>query len=309
MDLFFNELSIKEAPNKHTAIKWMDDLMVLYKKAAGKGFSELKTTETFINITIAPNYKLNEWMYDQAVPYETRLFFKTKVSKFPFIEKLLEQKEGEKQLLHEFKYKGLSAAGFGAAYLFDSLAVSFDNSSEWDTHLIVLDVTEYSEDDQVIHSIEEVKHSSKPVHLDCLSNWLKDKKKVSIPNGKLLWLKRNVHFPHLVFCQNVEDQVSYFSGSEPEFHMIVKQLSIMESYCSTWEGGIFTGDDFPSKVTSESESRRGRFKKELNIICPDGEVREFPWHLRYTPGAGRIHFAPDNSQRIFFIGYIGPKIK
>jgi hypothetical protein len=309
MNFFFNELSIKEAPNKHTAIKWMDKLMVLYKKASKKGFSELKTTETFIDITIAPNYKLSEWLYDQSVAYEARLFFKTKISKYPFVEDLLEQKEDEKQLLHEFKYNGLGAAGLGAAYLFDSLAVSFDNSSQWDTHLIELDITEYSEDDQVIHSIEEVKHSSKPGHLHRLGNWLKDKKKVSIPNGKLLWLKRNIHFPHLVFCQNVEDQVSYFSGSEPEFHLIVKRLSELESYCSTWKNGIFTGDNFPSKVTSESESRRGRFKKELKIICPDGEAREFSWHLRYTPGAGRIHFAPDNSKRIFFIGYIGPKIQ
>lgn len=309
MDLFFNELSIKEAPNKHTAIQWMDNLLTLYKKATEKGFNGLKTTETFINITIAPKYKLSEWMHDQSVAYETRLFFKTKVSKYPFIETLLEQKEDEKHLLHEFKYKNLHAAGFGAAYLFDSLAVSFDNSSEWDTHLIELDITEYSKDDQVIHSIEEVKHSSKPGHLDLLSNWLEDKRKFSIPNGKLLWLKRNLHFSHLVFCQNVEDQVSSFSGSEPEFHVIIKRLFELESYGSTWKSGIFTGDNFPSKVTSESESRRGRFKKELKLTCPDGEAREFSWHLRYTPGAGRIHFAPDNSKKIFYIGYIGSKIQ
>jgi len=91
--------------------------------------------------------------------------------------------------------------------------------------------------------------------------------------------------------------------------MIVKRLSELESYYSTWKNGIFTGDNFPSKVTSESESRRGRFKMKLIIICPDGGAREFSWHLRYTPGAGRIHFAPDNSKRIFFIGYIGPKIQ
>ena len=42
MDLFFNELSIKEAPDKHTAIQWMENLLILYKKTSEKGFNELK---------------------------------------------------------------------------------------------------------------------------------------------------------------------------------------------------------------------------------------------------------------------------
>ncbi len=248
-------------------------------------------------------------MHDQSVACETRLFFKTKVSKFPFIETLSRQKEDEKHLLHEFKYKNLEAAGLGAAYLFDSLAVSFDNSGEWDTHLVELNVTEYAEDDDVIQSIEEVKHCSKPGHFALLRSWFEGKKRHSIPNGKLLWLKRKTYFPHLVFCKDVEGQVSSFTGAEPEFHAVVKRLYEMETFCSNWDTGIFSVENLPSKVTSESESRISKFKRELTFNCPDGEERMFPLHARFTPGAGRIHFLPDNSKKIIYIGYIGPKIQ
>lgn len=309
MDLFFNELSVKEAANKQIAMQWMDNLVAVYKKVFGKGFKELKTTATFINITLAPNYKLIDWLHDYSVDSDIRLLFKTKISKSPFIETLLIQKNDEEHRLHEFKYKNSNAAGLGAAYLFDSLAVSFDNSSEWDRHLVELTVSEYSEDDQIIQSIEEVKHSSKLEHIDRLNEWIVNKKKFSIANGKLLWLKRKELFPHLVFCKSIENHVCYLRGSEPEFHIIVKRLFELETFCATWKSGIFTGENFPSKVTYESESRRLKFKGEMTMICPDGEFREFFWHLRYTPGSGRLHFAPDNSKKIIHIGYIGPKIQ
>jgi hypothetical protein len=310
MDIFFNELSVKEAGNKGTAKEWMANLMAVYNKAQKQGFKELKTTETFINITLAPGYRLSEWIYDPLVDRELRRLFLTKVSKSPFIENLLDTKDEEVDRLHEFKRMGQKAAGLGAAYLYDSLAVSFDNSSEWDNHLIELDISEYSEEEKkIIRFTEKVKHSSKLVHLDYLKEWIEDKKKHAIPNGKLLWLKQKELFPHLRFCENVESQISFLTNVNPEFNQVIKRLFELENYCSMWKRGIFTGEGFPSKVTPESESRLKKFKDKLIIFCPDGETRLFSWHARYTPGAGRIHFAPDNSKKMIYIGYIGPKIQ
>jgi hypothetical protein len=310
MDIFFNELSVKEDSNKKTAKEWMANLMAVYNEAQKQGFRELKTTEAFINITLTPGYRLSEWIYDPLVDRELRRLFLTKVSKSPFIENLLVKKDGEVNLLHEFKRKGQKAAGLGAAYLFDSLAVSFDNSSEWDNHLIMLDISEYSEEEEkIIRFTERIKHSSKLVHLHHLKEWIENKKKHSIPNGKLLWLKRKELFPYLKFCETVESQISFLTNVNPEFNRIIKRLFELENYCSKWKTGIFTGKNFSSKVTPESESRRLKFKDELTFTCPDGTTRLFSWHARYTPGAGRIHFAPDNSKRTIYIGYIGQKIQ
>ena len=310
MDIFLNELSVKEASDKRTAKECMTKLMTVYNKAQRKGFKELKTTETFINIALAPGYKLIEWIHDPSVDRELRLMFRTKVSKSPFIENLLFKKDEEVEQLHEFKHKGQKAAGLGAAYLFDSLAISFDNSGQWDNHLIKIDISEYSEEEEkIIQFTEKVKHSSKLIHLDYLNDWLESKKKCSIPNGKLLWLKRKELFPHLKFCETIEPQVSPLTNVNPEFNQIIKRLFLIDGHCSKWETGIFTGKNFPLKVTPESESRRLKFKDELTFTCPDGETRFFSWHARYTPGAGRIHFVPDNSKKIIYIGYIGQKIQ
>ena len=274
------------------------------------GFKELKTTETFLISSLAPGYNLHDWLNDQTVDRDTRHLVKTKVSKHPFIEQILEQKDNEGNRLWEFKYRDRGAAGLGAAYLFDSFAVSFANSEEWDTHLLELHVSEYSEEeDGIVQSTGNVRHGSKPGHLDYLAPWLEERKRKSIANGKLLWLKRQDYFPHLLFCMSVENRLSSLSGSEPGFHAIVKCLFAFEEYCSTWKTGVFTGDGFPFKATTESASRLARFRNELTLLCPDNEVRLFSWHLRYTPGAGRIHFFPDNSKKIIYIGYIGPKIQ
>jgi hypothetical protein len=309
MDLFFNELSIKEASNKETGRMWMEGLVALFQKASAMGFIELKTTNTFLTFSLAPSYNLTDWLYDQTVDRDSRLLVKTKVSKSPFIEELLERKDSENHRLYEFKYKDQRAAGLGAAYLFDSLAVSLANAGEWDKISVELLAAQISEEGQLIESIECVNHASKPEHLYLLSQWINKKKRVNIPNGKLLWLKRNDYFPHLKFCARVENQISAFSGSELEFYQITKRLFELEDYCSNRSTDEFIPGNIPSKVTQESDSRISKFKDELTIICPDGESRLFSWHSRFTPGAGRIHFFPDNSKRLFYIGYIGPKLQ
>lgn len=309
MDLFFNELSVKEGPDKETGRRWMKDLIEVYKKASPMGFKELKTTGGFRTFQLAPGYSLNDWLYDQSIDRESRILVMTKASKSPFIEQLVEQKDNENHLLHEFKYKDQKAAGLGAAYLLESLAVSFANSSEWDNPSVELLVTQISEEGQLTESNECVNHASNPVHLDLLTQWINKRKRANISNGKLLWLKRNEYFPHLKFCARVENQISAFSGSELEFYQITKHLFELEDFCSTWTTDVFRPGDIPSKITQESDSRVSKFKKELTIICPDGESRLFSWHSRFTPGAGRIHFFPDNSKRRVYIGYIGSKIQ
>ncbi|MDQ1354969.1 MAG: hypothetical protein QG657_5278 [Acidobacteriota bacterium] len=288
----------------------MNVLIEVFKKASSMGFKELKTTVDFFNFPLAPAYSLYDWSNDQTIDRESRILVKTKALKAPFfIEQLVEQRDNESHLLHEFKYKDQRAAGFGAAYLFDSLAVSLANAGEWDKTSVELLVTQISEEGQLTESIECVNHASKPEHLDLLSQWISKKKRVNIPNGKLLWLKRKEYFPHLILCKNIENQVSSFSGGELEFYQITKRLLELEDFCSTWTTDLFTPGNIPSKITQESDSRISKFKDELTIICPDGEARLFSWHSRFTPGAGRIHFFPDNSKRLIYIGYIGPKIQ
>ena len=308
MDLFFNELSVKEEINKETGKQRMTGLLDVYKKALSMGFKEFKTTAAFLTYPLAPGYVIHDWLFDPMVDREVRALVRTKVSKSPYIDELVVQKDKNNNLLHEFTYHEQKAIGLGAAFLFNALAVSFANADDWANHVLELHVTKYTEEDQVISTVEKVQQASTPAHFDSLRVWLNEEKDKQIANGKLLWLKRNDYYPHLIFCKDVQKQIDSLSGNEPEFHGIKNRLFELEQVCATWKTGVLSKNSFSSNISPESESRLAQFRNELNKVCPDGKEREFSWHSRYTPGAGRIHFAPDNSERRIYIGYIGPKI-
>ena len=308
MDLFFNELSLMEADHPQTAKVWLADLIKLFQISQTKGCKGLKTSNDIWEKRIAPNYTIVNWLNDNSVDRELRLLFKIHALKYPFIDDLIEKRNEGGARLFDFKYKDRYAKGLGAAYLFDSLAISCDSSSEWDCTYIFIKVI-CLEDDEITETTQEVKHCSKPIHIENLNDWIKQKATPSVPNGTILWLKRNLLFPNLFFCENVKDQIIHLNDSHPEFIQIKKRLFELEDYCQQWDQGQFNAAVLPSKVTPESASRLQELETKLTFFCPDNISRPFSWHSRYTPGAGRIYFLPENNLRKIFIGYIGRKIE
>lgn len=308
MDIFFNELSLTEADHPQIAKVWLTDLIKLYQISQDKGCKGLKTSNDIWEKRIAPNYTIANWLTDNSVDREIRLFFKIHALKYPFIDDLIERKTEEGQRIFDFKYNDQYAKGLGAAYLFDALAISCDSSSEWDCTSVFISAI-CLEDDEISETTQEVKNNSKPIHLELLDDWIKQRTKPSVPNGTILWLKRNLLFPNLFFCENVKDQIIYLNDSYPEFIQIKKRLFELEEYCQQWNQGQFNAAVLPSKVTPESASRLQELEAKLTFLCPDNVSRPFSWHSRYTPGAGRIYIYPDNHQRKIFIGYIGCKIE
>ena len=82
----------------------------------------------------------------------------------------------------------------------------------------------------------------------------------------------------------------------------------LEDYSKKWIRGYFDSEALPSKATPESTSRLNKFTEKLTFACPDNTNRLFSWHLRFTPGAGRIYFFPVDNLKKIIIGYIGYKI-
>lgn len=230
------------------------------------------------------------------------------VLKYPFIDDLLEKQAKSGERLFEFKYQNQAAKGLGAAYLFDSLAISCDSDPAWDCVHIFITVVSL-EEDTINESTQEVKHGSRPEHLEILNDWIRRKTRPSVPNGTELWFKRNIFFPNLIFCESIKSQLIHLNDSHPEFIQIKKRLFELEAYCQKWKQGAFNAASLPSKVTPESATRLKELEAQLTFLCPDDTHRIFSWHSRYTPGAGRIYFFPENNLRKIFIGHIGPKIE
>ena len=305
-DVFFNELSIEQSENITTARQLMNDLIEVYKNLTEKNFKNLRVYKDIYKESLAPDYNISHWLSDPSINRDTRIFFKTKVLNSPFIEDYINLKAENEQKEYEFSYKAKNSLGLGCAFLYDSIAISFNNNEEWDKTEILIDAKYLSEDSKLIEEQKEIKHCSKTIHIQQLQNWIDNIKKTSINNGKELWLKRSENFPNLIFCHSVEKQIEYLNNSHPQFRQICNHLFDFQSYASTWVVGDFDYTKIGRKITPESDTREN--SSSLYILCPDGEKRLFSLHSRYTPGAGRIHIYPDTQNRKIYIGYIEHKL-
>lgn len=98
-------------------------------------------------------------------------------------------------------------------------------------------------------------------------------------------------------CEDIEDSVAV--------EQIYYRLRDLERVAANSIVPISTSI-FKYKTTPESETRSRL--PEMFVKFEDGETRHCSWHSRFTPGAGRIHFYYDESEKIFYVGYIGEKL-
>ncbi|MCP3775844.1 hypothetical protein NLX71_21460 [Paenibacillus sp. MZ04-78.2] len=116
-------------------------------------------------------------------------------------------------------------------------------------------------------------------------------------------------FPALIFCERTLAQLFEFNKGELILKQIRNKLWDLNDYFIKWSDGGFDPQLLPFKVTPESQRTLSHCKEGHTFLCPDGEYKTFSWHLRMTPGAGRIFFIPDEKTRKCIIGHIGNKLK
>jgi hypothetical protein len=305
MDIFLNELSIQTADNREIAKTWIDDMIDVVKEANNVGFGDFKTTRDIFHRLLAPEYNISAWLGDNQVNKERRNFLQARLFRTPYIEDMIEDVADDG--IQEIKYSNRPSLGLGAASLFDSLSISFDNHEDWDRNEVPINKHSLDEDGNLITENIAVKHACKTRHISEHRQWIEDKRKLTFLCGKDIWKRKKDIFPHLSFCQKVEKQIIGMNKNNPRFNQIINKLDELEKYCLTWQSGYFDITQF-NKLTLESQNRKQTLNHKLTILCPDNKERFFSLHFRYTPGAGRLHLCPDNNTRTVYIGYIGNKI-
>lgn len=304
MDVFFNELSLHEAANRHQANDWFRALGELCK-AADEWIGEVKVPEVFFSYAFAEAYTFYQWVDDRDFDQDLRSLLKSKITTTPTVEAMLEEKEVETQKLFECRCAGQAAVGLGAAspYRYDVLSVSVPPDASWDRPFVEVDIV-IIDDDKTFEATCDVRHLLNAAHLAAHTEWLTVRQRQQVPNGHVLWLKRGELFPNLIFCAHIKGQIAGFSGKQPAFIQLQKRLHELEACAAQRPEGEFNPDKLPSKVTSESDTRLREFEAELTRACPDGETRLFSWHARFTPGAWRLHFYPLENDKTIIVGNI-----
>ncbi|NLT56613.1 MAG: hypothetical protein GXX79_19045 [Actinomycetales bacterium] len=208
----------------------------------------------------------------------------------------------------QYKMKGQEARGLGAAHLVDGLGLSLNLYPLWDLSAVELARSVLDEDDEgalkLIEDTVNVKHVSTADHVEGHRSWLCQRGLQDLHSGVQLWVEREAHFPDLRFLPRVEAQIH---GLQPlALHAVKRLLAAFQSAVTDWRSvRAVTGPTWPGKVTPEHEQRR----KLCWFNDPaTGRQELFDTHMRYTPGAGRLHFRWDATGEVVVVAHIGQKL-
>lgn len=309
MQAFLNELSLPFFENAHHAKALFDSLGFLYKNASENGIKEIKVKASFFEHEFAKDYSFNSWVYDKATDSDLRTLLIGVLTTTPFIDDIFVTYEKTNEGALEMYCENQKCFGLGLAsdLVYDTIAFSYDNG-KWgaDTYGVLIKTLEVDDLGNFVEDEKKgaVRNVTTNKHFQTHLPFLQEKIKNSVTNGNELWMRKADLFPGLEFCASVQSQISGMDSSSPEFQQILNRLFELQNFTRSWDGSAIKPADFKSKVTPESETRLNKFNRQLTIACPDGNNRLFSWHARYTPGAGRVHFIPNQSTRKLLIGSI-----
>lgn len=311
LEMVFNELSARNrAPDISTARQWMSELIMTMREAKSCGLKGIRIPADFHAMVLAENYPLASWRNDNQVNRDERTFLRTLATKTPLSVDIsdLKIKIKVEDPDCELSLQGSQAEGFKVAHYLETLAISLNSESLWNSSRIKLELTQIDENGELTEEIVEVIHASQKNHVIEHDDWIQKRQLTGVVDALELWNRRAELFSSLEFCDRLSEQIQ--SVVDPTMlRQIVRKLFELEALSKNWTDGALDLEKLPSKVSPESESRLKQFREQLNIKCLDGTKRIFSLHVRMTPGAWRLHFCTELGPGKIIIGYIGPKIQ
>lgn len=308
MDIVLNELSVPFCDKIKCSIQAMQDLMEVYSSCQKVGIKDLKIHCDLMAATIAPDYTIAMWISDENASKEHRMAFLQYAAKVPYVDEILSLKTAEKIALLEFYYNGNCVKGMGVAYLLGTPLISFYHAT-WNVCDIPVEVRILDDDDgEVVSEVHIIRHCSRKEHVVSIGEWLSELDLPVVSDGIELWVKKGILYPNLIFCENTRKQLSYLHANTPSFQQILCRFQELQRVAAVMNNNFNPGI-FKYKVTPESETRINGLGDKLKFQGKGAAFTVFSWHLRYTPGKGRIHFSPDEATNQIYVGHIGPKIE
>lgn len=309
VDLVFNELSVREAPAAEAARAWMAEMVLACNAAQMAGAGRvLLIAENVANLVLAPDYSVWQWSTDPSVDPELRRKFLAIATYGPFTDKLLDEDTADQLALTEYAYRDRTALGLGVAHILDGLAISAPSEDDWAAGQLRLQLLQLEEDASLSTREIDVRQVSTGGLVAEHQAWIAARAREGIADGADLWARRAELFGALTFCDRVADQLGQLGRGDPHLRQVMRKLVELNDYFDGWRDGPFDAQAI-ANCTGESQVTLERFADDHSFACPDGETRLFSWHVRLTPGAWRLFFAPDPATRRAIVGHIGPKLR
>lgn len=143
-------------------------------------------------------------------------------------------------------------------------------------------------------------------HLYSLVEKEKSRVRLVVSSGRELWEKREILYPHLRFCDDVQGQLEE-ARLALHIQMIMKRLQVLEDYFQKFDGRFDKNEvGYGCRGESETVEKNDELRRLRVFRTPYGKEEFFGWHISFAGNfPGRIHFIPDVEHRLGIVGYIG----
>jgi len=307
LEMVFNELSQKIAPDIATARQWMSSLIGTMREGKKCGLKGLRTHINVHTIFLAENYPLAQWRNDNEVTKEEQTFWRTLTTKTPLSVDIVDPdiKNTIENEDYECSFEGKKVAGLKTAYLLETLAISLNSESCWDSSVIELQLIQL-ENNELIEQNIAVQHASCKIHVIEQADWIKHRLQTNRLNGIQLSNCREELFPSLQFCDSANRQLRKLRTGEERLEFVREALFEVEDCAQKWKNGSIKHFKLDSLEESrESQVTINKYGEERTFVCPDGEKRLFDRHIKLRSCNWRIHYFLEEKTKIVIIGYIG----
>lgn len=302
MEAYFNELTIRTFSSNRDVRDAFSTLGGCLRKMSELGVSNVRMTNEAMGKEMLPRQTWNRVLNNETViDKDLKSVLIGRLCTLEPVDSL----EDRYNVLG-FSYNGIPCKGLGWASeaIENTLALGFRQYGIWDDGSYRVDINLLDEDGDEQSLPSECRHVVSSDGIEKQRDFLLWK--IQIPtNGKVLAKRSGKLFPHLRFAGQALDQLGKIRNPVA-IQQIYWRLSDLERVAANSVVPV-SPEMFRYKTTPESE-QRSRLP-QLRILFSDGQTRLCSWHSRFTPGAGRIHFCPDEPRQIFYIGYIGEKIE
>jgi len=308
LEMVFNELSARTlAPDISTARQWMSELIRTMVAAKGCGLKGIRIQADFHTMILAESYPLSRWRNDPEVNKDERTFLKTLATKNPLSVDISDVSIKIKVEAPdcELSLQGSQAEGFKVAYYLETLAISFNSESLWNSSRIKLELIHIDENGELIEESVEVLHASQKNHVHEHANGIQKRLQPDRLNGMELWNRRDELFSSLQFCNAGNKQLRRLLTGEKKLELVLEVLSVLDKCAKNWQAGSFSLEGYPFEESGESEPTLNQYWRERTFLCPDGEERLFERHVKLKECNWRIHFFPEVKTTKVIIGYVG----
>lgn len=310
--LFLNERSCGTGCDPARAERAMTGLAeaVLAVVRADRSGTVLVSREPITGLQIADGHPIGKWY---GAPRNKDLWTRLLLMQNKWPHRTVFP-EGEGYFDVEYRFRGETVDGLGAAHLMDGLGVSLLVDACWSEHRLTLEREQLvdsgdGESEESETSEVSVPHMSGRDHFEAHRTWIKDGAEAlrrggldAVRRGEELWEGRAAFFPRLQFLPRVEEDLRQLP--EVWVRPVRERLAELEAAVSEWDPVTHPiAPQWRSDVRTEFETRRR--------LCwfRDGLQDElFDWHSEFLPKPGRMHFRLLHEERTVRIAYVGRKL-